>query len=361
MAFGEEGFEERTEEATPQKREEWRDEGRVVQSKELVGSLLMLALVGSLYAASQWSLKGVWYVFETSFNEIGRLSKGDWTPGTVMSMGFFALRSAAYILAPLALAAIVASTGGTLIQTGFVWTSKPLQMDPDKINPMNGLGRMFGLDGVVEMVKAILKFTVIGTVVFFFIKKRLAEAGNLWGLDPAGISHYLGTQLLATLLTVAFAMTILAGLDFGYQKFRYEQKIRMTKQEVREERRQSDGNPQIKSRIRSLQRRVSQNKMIDAVKTADVVITNPTHIAVALVYDRENMFAPKVVAKGADYMAERIKKVARENGVPCVENVPLARALFKALKIGQFISRDLFNAVAEVLAYVYRLKGKTQI
>jgi len=160
------------------------------------------------------------------------------------------------------------------------------------------------------------------------------------------------------LFLVGSVMALLAGLDFAYQKFRYEQKIKMTKQEVKEERRQSDGNPQVRARIRGLQRRMSQNKMLDAVKSADVVITNPTHIAVALIYDREAMMAPKVVAKGADYMAERIKKIARENGVPCVENVPLARAMYKALKLGQFISKDLYNAVAEVLAYVYRLKGK---
>jgi flagellar biosynthetic protein FlhB len=153
----------------------------------------------------------------------------------------------------------------------------------------------------------------------------------------------------------------LAAFDFGYQKFRFEQKIRMTKQEVKEERKQSEGNPQIKARIRAIQRQRATSKMLDAVKKADVVVTNPTHIAVALQYDRDNMMAPKVVAKGADYMAEKIKKIARENGIPCVENVPLARAMFKAFKIGQFISRDLYNAVAEVLAYVYRLKGRVNV
>ena len=359
--MADESFEERTEEATQQRRDEWREEGRVPQSRELIGACLLMAIIGALYMASQWSLRGVWYVFETSFLELGRLAKGDWNVSTVMSMATFGVRAAGYILAPLALAAVVASTAGSLLQTGFVWTTKTLEADPEKLNPLNGLGRMFSTDGLVEMVKAILKFIVVGSVVVYFLKRRIAEAGNLWGLEPAAISRYLGTQLLGTLLSVAFAMSILAAADYGYQKFRFEQKIKMTKQELREERRQSDGNPQIKSRIRGLQRRIAQNKMIDAVKTADVVITNPTHIAVALIYDRENMFAPKVVAKGADFMAERIKKVARENGVPCVENVPLARALFKALKIGQFISRDLFNAVAEVLAYVYRLKGRTSL
>jgi flagellar biosynthetic protein FlhB len=226
---------------------------------------------------------------------------------------------------------------------------------------MSGLGRILSLDGVMEMVKALLKFAVVATVVYFFIRSRVRDAGGLWGLEAAGVTRYMGSQIFSALITISLSMFVLAAADFGWQKFRFEQKIRMTKQEVKEERKQQDGNPQIKARIRGMQRRLATNKMMEAVKRADVVITNPTHIAVALVFDRETMFAPKVVAKGADFMAEQIKKIARENGVPCVENVPLARAMFKALKIGQFISRDLFNAVAEVLAYVYRLKGRTQV
>jgi flagellar biosynthetic protein FlhB len=168
----------------------------------------------------------------------------------------------------------------------------------------------------------------------------------------------MGHEIILILFTIGGAMAVLSAGDFLFQKYRFEEKIKMTKQEVREERKQMEANPQVKARIRSLQRAFSTNKMLDAVKRADVVVTNPTHFAVALLYDRENMMAPKVVAKGVDHMAQRIKQIARENGVPCVENVPLARALYKALKIGQFISRDLYNAVAEVLAYVYRLRGR---
>ena len=169
---------------------------------------------------------------------------------------------------------------------------------------------------------------------------------------------FLGSHLIKILFVTGLAMFVLAGIDYAFQRFRYEKRIRMTKEELRQERKQVEGNPQIKARIRAVQRQISQKRMMDDVRKADVVVTNPTHFAIALVYDRETMFAPKVVAKGADHMAQKIKQIAREAGVPCIENPPLARALYKALKIGQFISRDLYNAVAEVLAYVYRLKGR---
>ena len=264
----------------------------------------------------------------------------------------------AFISAPFVGAAMVIGVAGSLLQTGFIWSTKGLEPDIEKLNPISGLERIFSLDGFAEMAKAIFKFTIIASITYAFLKNRIGQTGNLFSLEAGGLAVFAGRNSISLLLSVGIAMLVLSGLDYTYQRFRYEQKIRMTKEEVKEERRQLDGNPQIKARIRALQRRISQNKMLDAVKKADVVITNPTHIAVALIYERESMFAPRVVAKGADFMAERIKKIARENGIPCVENVPLARAMFKALKIGQFISRDLFNAVAEVLAYVYRLKGR---
>jgi flagellar biosynthetic protein FlhB len=361
MASGEDSFEERTEDASQHRRDEWRKEGRVFQSRELVGAILLLGATGALWLGGQNLGKGFWAVFESSFMEIERLSKVEWSIETVMIMMKFSLKALFFILAPVAAAALVLSVGSTLAQTGFVWSTKPLEFDPQKIDPIQGLQRIFSWDGVFEMIKATVKFIAISIVAYIFLKKKLSEAGGLWGSDPQGLTYYLGSNLIMVLFSMGLSMLILAGADYAFQRFRYEQKIRMTKQEVREERRQLEGNPQIKARIRALQRKVATNKMMDDVKKADVVVTNPTHIAVALVYDRENMFAPRVVAKGADYMAETIKRIAREAGVPCVENVPLARALYKALKIGQFISRDLYNAVAEVLAYVYRLKGKTEL
>jgi len=358
MADEGEGLEERTEEASQTRREEWKREGNVTQSRELSSAILLLATTTAIYMSSQWSLKGVYVLFSDLLSEINRLALAEWSPETIMVIARHLFKTLIYILAPVVGSAFFVGILSSIAQTGFVWTTRPLEPDLGRLSPMKGLKRVFGLEGVFEMGKAILKFIVVGVVVYIFLKKWVREAGDLWSLEVPALSLYLGRHVLDILLIVGGSMFALSLVDFSFQKFRFEQKIKMTKQEAKEERKQNDGNPQIKARIRGVQRQMANRRMMDAVKKADVVVTNPTHIAVAIVYDRENMFAPRVVAKGADYMAERIKKIARENGVPCVENVPLARAMFKALKIGQFISRDLYNAVAEVLAYVYRLKGR---
>ncbi len=358
MAGEDEGLEDRTEEATSQRRDDWRKEGRVSQSRELGGAMALLGVSGALYATAGWSMRGLSSVFEVSFRQAAEHARGDFSIGLMGSVLNYSMKSILYIAGPACVAAMVVGVLVTLAQTGIVWTAKPLEMDLDKLNPINGAKRIFSFDGLVEMTKAILKFTIVFSVVYGILKSRLRQAGGLWDVETPSLVLYMGQQIIVVLSSVGISLAVMAGLDYAYQRFRFEQKIRMTKEEVKEERKQSEGNPHTRARVRGLQRRVSQNRMIEAVKGADVVITNPTHIAVALVYDRENMLAPRVVAKGADFMAERIKKVARENGIPCVENVPLARALYKALKIGQLISRDLYNAVAEVLAYVYRLKGR---
>lgn len=359
MASEDSGLEDRTEEASAHRREEWRKEGKVFQSRELVSALIVLGTTGVFFLATQWSLPGLWQVFTSSLHEVERLGTKDWTTETIMVIGRSLFYHMALIVAPFVFASFVVGVGSSLLQTGFVWSTKGLEMDLEKINPITGFQRIVSMDGVVELIKAIIKFTIIALVTFVFLKNRIGSSGSLFTLEASSLAVYAGRNSVSLLFSVGLAMLVVSAMDYGYQRFRYEQKIRMTKQEVKEERRQLEGNPQIKARIRSLQRRIAQNKMLEDVKKADVVVTNPTHIAVALIYDRENMLAPRVVAKGADYMAERIKKIARENGIPCVENVPLARAMYKALKIGQIISRDLYNAVAEVLAYVYRLKGRS--
>jgi len=354
----EDSGEDRTEEASEQRREQFREDGQVGQSRDLVAALALLAATGALYASAQWSFRGLWSLFEAFFGEGMDHATRDWTIESLGKMLGFVMRVFFYVMAPVSIATMLVGIVSNIAQTGFLWTTKPLEPNLEKLNPMNAIGRIFGVDGIVDLVKAILKFIVVGAVLYPTLMSLFRDSGTLWSLESGQIASSLGHHIIRLLFSVGLALLVLSALDFGFQKFRYEQKLKMTKQEAREDRKQSEGNPQIKGRIRSMQRARASRKMVDAIKKADVVVTNPTHIAVALVYDRENMLAPRVVAKGADFMAERIKKIARENGVPCVENVPLARALFKAIKIGQLIPRDLYNAVAEVLAYVYRLKGK---
>lgn len=358
-ADGEESGSDRTEEPSEQRRADFRSRGMVGQSRELVAAIVMIAITGALYATARWSFMGLSKIFEVSFDSGARLGRGDWNIATVMGIAEFLMRAMLYVLAPLGVAALVAGIVGNLAQTGFLWTTKPLEPDLSKLNPLNGIRRLTGGDGLFDLVKAVAKFIVVGMLLYPALRRWLKECGLLWQMDAGQIAAYLGREGSHLLFLVAFGMLVLSGMDFAFQKYRYLQKLKMTKQEAKEDRKQSEGNPQIKARIRALQRQRATRSMLDAVKKADVVVTNPTHIAIALMFDRETMLAPKVVARGADYMAEQIKAIARANGVPCVENVPLARAMYKALKIGQLIPRELFNAVAEVLAYVYRLKGKT--
>lgn len=358
MADGDEGLEERTEEATQHRRDEFRKDGNVSQSRELASSFMLLSLTGVIYASSSWFYKGIAMLFTDTLSEMNKMVMHDWNEKTVVLFVSYGFRILLYILGPVFVASLLMGTVSSLMQTGFIWSAKSLEPDLGKLSPLRGLKRIFSLDGAFEMGKAIMKFILVGGVAYIFLSKWVRESGGLWEVEANGLIFYLLKHVVDIFLIIGVSMFGLSLVDYGFQRFRYEQKLKMTRQEVRDERKTTDGNPQIKARIRSVQRQVANRRMMAAVRTADVIITNPTHIAVAIVYDRENMFAPKVVAKGADFMAERIKKIAREAGIPCVENVPLARAMYKALKIGQFISRDLYNAVAEVLAYVYRLKGK---
>ena len=297
-------------------------------------------------------------VFEATLGELREYALRDWTITTVSSISFFAMKSFLLIILPVGVCSFVIGILATIAQTGLVWSTKSIEPDLEKINPLSGLGRIFSFNGVFELIKAIVKLSVCLAVLYYFFKGLMREIPNIWAMNVYGILSFLGPHLLKLLFTIAIAMLVISVIDYAYQKFQFERRLKMTKQESREERKQLEGDPAIKARIRAMQRQVASRKMMNAVKTADVIITNPTHIAIAILFDRENMMAPKIVAKGADHMAERIKQIARDNGVPCVENVPLARALFKALKVGQIISRDFYNAVAEVLAYVYRIKGK---
>jgi len=354
----EESGQDRTEEASEQRKAEFRERGTVGQSRELVGAVIVLAMTAALYGTARWSLMGLWEIFETVLGSGAEMGRSDWTATTMMGLFLYLGKAMLFVMAPVGGAALLAAVVGNLMQTGFMWTTKPLEPDLEKLNPMNGIKRLTGSEGIFDLAKAVAKFVLVVALLYPAMKGWISEAGFLWQMETSQMAVYLGKEGARLMFTVSLAMFAVSAVDFAFQKFRYLQRLKMTKQEAKEDRKQSEGNPQIKARIRAIQRQRATRSMLDAVRKADVVITNPTHIAIALMFDRESMFAPKVVARGADHMAQQIKKIARENGVPCVENVPLARAMYKALKIGQFIPRELYNAVAEVLAYVYRLKGK---
>jgi flagellar biosynthetic protein FlhB len=257
------------------------------------------------------------------------------------------------------LLAVVLLTGMvvTLIQTKFLWSSKRSKFDFHKINPLEGFKRIFSGQGLVELGKALLKLGLIGWIAYSFLQGRISDLLWMGNVDlNSGIQAWID---MATALAVRVGVVylLLAIADYVYQRYRFMKSMKMSKQEVKEDFKRSEGDPFLRNRIRSQQRAMARNRMMSNVPKASVVITNPTHLAIAIEYNPDKMSAPKVLAKGAFEIAQRIVKIAKENNIPIVQNIPLARAIFKTVDVEQQIPADLYIAVAEVLAYIYRLKG----
>lgn len=339
--------------------DDFRRKGQVVQSRELTSLLALLASAGVLY----YSSPNMSVEFSAFLKEV---LQGDFTSHFDLSHGMVleeilwkALKLAGLLLFPVAFAGFVFGIVGSFAQVGSIFSMDPIQPDFSKINPLKGVQRFFTMKRLYDGVRIIFKFSFLLFVTYSVIKSQLFDLPGIAWIDPrlqGGFFASLGKQIFLSLVGV---LLVFAGFDFWLERWEYGKQVRLTKQEAKQEHKEREGDPQIKARIRAVQREVARRRMMEAVKKADVIVTNPTHIAVALVYDREKGSAPKVVAKGADLLAQKIKEIAKKSNVPMVENVPLARALFKSVKIGKQIPRALYQAVAEVLAYVYRLKGKT--
>ena len=243
------------------------------------------------------------------------------------------------------------------VQVGAVFN--PLKFQGNRLNPLNGLKRIFSSTGLAEFLKSLFKMGVIGYITYYSYQEEIKPILSLSALTIDGIFEFNFSLLGVLFGRVALALVILAVFDYLFQRWSLEQRIKMTKQEVKDELKQTEGDPQLRARVRQVQRDMSRARMMQNVPKADVVVTNPTHYAVALMYDREVMTSPQLVAKGAGFIAERIKEIARENDVPIVENPPVARELFAQVEIGGTIPEQFFKAVAEILAYIYRLKGQT--
>ena len=258
-------------------------------------------------------------------------------------------------LMPLFLLAMIMGIGGNLIQGGFVW--KPFKLDPNVINPVEGLKKIFSRYAILEILKGLIKFLAGAILIYLLLKKLLPIALKLILLDVNTMSVSIISILIYTLKVSFLCFFIVSFLDYINQKWRYERSLRMSREEVKEEYKETEGDPHVKARVRSIQREMAKKRMMQEVPKATVVITNPTHLAIALKYKRGEKSAPKVVAKGSGYIAEKIRKIAEEAGIPVVEDKPLARALYK-LEIGTEIPETLYRAVARILAYIYKLKGE---
>ena len=296
-------------------------------------------------------------VFRTDLSS--RLDLGS----TTIAHGYFmrALGLIATIGLPICLVGFVIAVVGSFVQVGSIFSMDPLTPDFGKVNPQSGLKRMLSMKHLFESIRMIIKMTVILFIAYGLVKSEVFLAPAQIASDPSTLFGAFGHAAKGIFLSLIGTLFIFAGADFWLQKWDFGKNLRMTKQEAKQEHKERDGDPQIKARIRGIQRDIARKRMMQAVKKADVIITNPTHLAIAISYDKGNMAAPKVVAKGADFVAQKIKEIAAQAGVPLVENVPLARTLYKSVKVGQYVPRVLYQAIAEVLAYVYRLKRKDYV
>jgi flagellar biosynthetic protein FlhB len=349
---------EKTEKATPRKREQARKKGQVLHSKEVNTAAILLALFLTIKYASPYIYNEFVMYFnkvftsymngDIQFDQISEVMK--FTEDTIVVF----LR----IMAPILVVALFASLLSGYAQIGFLFTVETLQFKLEKLNPISGFKRMFSKQSVVELLKSVIKIVIAIYIAYLYLKGEVSNVILLMDMDVMHIFMYIGNLAINVSIAIIIALIVLAIFDYIFQWWEYENNLKMSKQELKEEYKQTEGNPQIKAKIKQKQRQMSASRMMKEIPKADVIIANPTHFAVALKYDQSEGEAPIVIAKGQDYVALRIKDIAKENSVEIVENKPLARTLYSTVDIGEPIPEELYQTVAEILAFVYKLKQK---
>ncbi len=353
----EESFQERTEQATPRRRQEAREKGQVARSRELSSVAVLLTGLLTLFFGSAYFYHQMAQVLRHYLGNVGTLRIN---PDNLSALGLVAVKQLFLTLLPIFLLLTAMAAFSNFLQVGALLTLEPIKPKLSKISPLQGLKRIFSAQSLMEFAKSIFKIAIVSWVAFDTVKRELDNLLPLLDQTPSQILSYTAKVSFTIFWKTCLVIAFMAVLDFLFQRWEHEKNLRMTKQEVKEEYKQTEGDPHVRSRIRSIQREMARKRMMAEVPEADVVITNPTHLAVALKYESGQMEAPVVVAKGSGHVAEKIREIAREHGVPVIENKPLAQSLFKMVEIGKTIPESLYQAVAEVLAYVYRLKGKNK-
>jgi len=348
---------EKTLPASPHKREKARNEGRVAKSQDLTSAVAMLvALMALRYFGPG--------MFNRQVNVLQYyLSDADKLTAEVVSFQSFTIQGLlvlAMILGPLVLMLLVAGVASNMLQVGFLFTGKPLMPKLEKLNIFTGFANLFNTRSAMELVKSVLKVVICGYIVWLTLQNRTMELVVLMELSPMELVPAVGALVFALWWRIVLAMLVLGILDYAFQYWQYERDMMMTFQEAKEEMREFEGDPRVRQRVRQIQRQLAMQRMMRDVPKADVVITNPTEFAVALRYDASTMAAPVVVAKGARLVAERIRDLAIRHDVPLVQKPELARAIYRTMDVGGAIPDNLFRAVAEVLAYVYRIDRREE-
>ena len=343
---------EKTESASARRLEQAREEGQVPQSRELATFISLMVGVAALYVLGRWGGHRMMELVRSGLNfERQKAFEPDGMQQVLAQLATDGLLT----IAPLLLASVVAALVTPFLMGGWVFSTSALKFDLTRLDPLQGLGRMFSTHGLAELVKATLKSVLVASVGVWVVWR---ERDHLFALmlQPleTSMDDFAGLVLMSTLLIVC-SLALIAAIDVPFQLWEYHRRLRMTKDELRQEMKEQEGDPQIKARIRAAQREMSRRRMMSNVPTADVVVTNPTHYAVALKYDPDKAGAPIVVAKGVDLVAGKIRELARENNVPILEAPPLARALYAHCELEQQIPATLYTVVAEVMAWVFQL------
>ncbi len=342
---------EKTEEPTAKKKSDARNKGQVAKSQELNAAFVLFAGFWMMKVLGTYTYREIADYTSYIFGHLNTTVDTE----TVMRLFIGIVTVLLKTAFPVMLAILVIGLAINLVQVGWNFTTEPLGFDLSKLNPINGFGRIFSKRSLVELLKSLFKILIIGLFLYENLKDAILQMPKLLYLDLNVSMAVIADIIFMMSFKICAIFFVLAILDYMYQKWDHNEQLKMTKQEVKEEFKQMEGDPQIKGKIKQKQREMAMARMMREVPEADVIVTNPTHFAVALRY-ADGMRAPQVVAKGQDLVAQRIKDVAREAGVVIVENKPLARALFASVEIGDTVPPELYKAVAEVLAYVYHLK-----
>lgn len=347
----------KTEQATPKRKQEARKKGQVLHSPEVSSAIILMVGFLSFKLFGEFICNNIMAFTQNIFTFYVR--NNEMFSGSTLYVFFIEMMILfAKVVLPILLTIMVAGLAINYAQVGFIFTTQPLAFNIDKIvNPMIGLKRMFSIKSVANLLKSILKIVIVSIVAYQYIKGQVGNIVQIMDMELLNIIGYFGALVFNVGIRISLTFVVLALFDYLFQWWQYEKDLKMSKQEVRDEYKETEGNPQIKSKLKEKQRAISMRRMMQEIPKADVVITNPTHYAIALRYDLNVSAAPIVIAKGRDFLAQRIKEIAKENSVEIVENKPLARVLYETVDIGESIPPELYQAVAEVLAFVFSLKN----
>jgi flagellar biosynthesis protein FlhB len=354
--MADESFQEKTQDATPRRRQKAREEGTVARSVDLTAAGIICLGFTSVFLLGPYMIGRIQDSLRYTMANAPTIALSDPTFQTAFSnslLVFFA------VVGPLFIAMMAIGVAINVMQVGFQVSPKAMELKLDRLNAIANFKRLFSMRSAVQLVRDPLKLAVVGIIAYIVIRGEFDSFIVLTDLSIPQLATTLGHLAFSIGLKIGVAILVIGIIDFLYQRWEMDKQLKMSLQEVKDEMKETEGNPQIKARARQIQRHMAQQRMMAAVPKADVVVTNPTHIAVALKYDPSQMEAPTVLAKGQRLIAEQIKQIAREHGIPVIEDKPLARTLFKMCEVGDIIPAKLYRAVAEILAHIYRLKGKS--